>query len=283
MSEKLNVAILIDSEDMSMNLADDVFLAAEGYGEVVVKRAYGDWSKKGLLPWIDYARGKGIRLIQASDNTGGTPTSEKGLIADAIQLLYTSNVDVICMASESGDLSTPATMIRENGFEAVGIGTDLIPAGARAAFSDFVEIGKSYRFGTKSVDTVADDVESQESGKDGVKSSERKKKRSDKMVVSEDVRNAVLRVMRESESEDGYVFLSAVTKGVKKYVDGFNASDYGGMMKVIDSLGFFTTTLRAGSDGRKNLAFVKFKDGMRRSHRRPSDPVCAPYGVRTQT
>ena len=52
----LSVAVLIDGDNASSEKMEDVMRFVSRYGAAVVRRIYGDWTKKSLSGWKDAAR-----------------------------------------------------------------------------------------------------------------------------------------------------------------------------------------------------------------------------------
>lgn len=46
-----NVAVFIDAENVGSQYAKNIIETASNYGDVVVKRVFGDWTKPNLSPW----------------------------------------------------------------------------------------------------------------------------------------------------------------------------------------------------------------------------------------
>lgn len=49
--ENKSIAIFIDAENIPAKYAKSIFDIASDYGEVIIKRIYGDWTQKNIQGW----------------------------------------------------------------------------------------------------------------------------------------------------------------------------------------------------------------------------------------
>ena len=67
----LSVAVLIDGDNASSEKMEDVMRFVSRYGAAVVRRIYGDWTKKSLSGWKDAARDYSFRIFCAGKEYDG--------------------------------------------------------------------------------------------------------------------------------------------------------------------------------------------------------------------
>ncbi len=103
------------------------------YGELQVKRAYGDWSlpRLGLL-------NNAIEPVQQFPYTKGKNAADIMLSVDAISLAHTDQFDAICIASSDSDLTPLVYGIRREGLRVYGFGGRQTPMAFVAACDIFV-------------------------------------------------------------------------------------------------------------------------------------------------
>ena len=93
------VALLIDAENISSHYVKVVFDQLSKHGIVTYKRIYGDWSSANLSGWkkklLDYA----LLPVQQFQNTTKKNSSDFALVIDAMDILYSSSVDIFCIVS----------------------------------------------------------------------------------------------------------------------------------------------------------------------------------------
>lgn len=121
------VAVLIDGDNASSAKLADVTELASGYGQVIVKRIYGDWSKTSLSGWKEPARELSYRLVEALPYVKGKNTTDIVLVIDAMDLLNSKNIDVFLIASSDSDYTPLAQRIREEGITVIGYGESKTP------------------------------------------------------------------------------------------------------------------------------------------------------------
>ena len=58
------VAVLIDGDNASFEKMEDIMGFVSRYGDAIVRRIYGDWTKKALSAWEETAREHGLGLYR---------------------------------------------------------------------------------------------------------------------------------------------------------------------------------------------------------------------------
>ncbi|PWK62230.1 NYN domain-containing protein [Roseicyclus mahoneyensis] len=129
------VALFIDGENLSPDLADQIVAAATGLGRRGLRRVYGDatrmsgWRAQGSLQVIDSAQGK-----NAADML---------LAIEAMEAALLGGARTIAIASRDRDFSHLARKLSDHGVHVVGIGTAGPDCPFRKACSDYRNIAKS--------------------------------------------------------------------------------------------------------------------------------------------
>ena len=65
-NSQYTVAVLIDGDNASFEKMEDIMTFVSRHGDAVIRRIYGDWTRKPLSGWKETAREHGFRLVQAS-------------------------------------------------------------------------------------------------------------------------------------------------------------------------------------------------------------------------
>ena len=89
MNEFEKVALLIDADNTQASKTEDIIREVSTYGRIVIKRAYGNWSKPSLQSWESEIKRFAISAIQQFDFASGKNASDMALTIDAMELLYT--------------------------------------------------------------------------------------------------------------------------------------------------------------------------------------------------
>jgi uncharacterized protein (TIGR00288 family) len=132
------LAVLIDADNTSPKLIKEMFEELAGYGTITVKRAYGDWTNQHLSGWKDHLLGNAISPQQQFAYTAGKNATDSALIIDAMDLLYSNNVDGFAIVSSDSDFTPLATRLRESGKRVIGVGQRKTPKAFVEACEKFV-------------------------------------------------------------------------------------------------------------------------------------------------
>ena len=76
--------------------------------------------------------------VMQPNNTPGKNASDIGLIIDAMDILYTGDVQGFCLVSSDGDFNKLATRLREAGKFVIGMGEKKTPESFRASCERFI-------------------------------------------------------------------------------------------------------------------------------------------------
>lgn len=121
MSEEKRLAVLIDSDNVSAKYAQFIMNKVQKYGMPTYKRVYGDWEKGGN-GWHNPAINYSIMPVQQCSYIAGKNATDFSMIIDAMDILYTGNVDGFVLVTSDSDFTRLAIRLREAGKLVVGIG-----------------------------------------------------------------------------------------------------------------------------------------------------------------
>ena len=146
--EDLNIALLIDSDNVSPRYISGILSELSKYGKITIRRLYGDWSQDRLHSWMRCSSRFSLTPVMQPNNTPGKNASDIGLIIDAMDILYTGDVQGFCLVSSDGDFNKLATRLREAGKFVIGMGEKKTPESFRAScerfiFLDVIDAGDS--------------------------------------------------------------------------------------------------------------------------------------------
>ena len=136
--ESTRLAVLIDADNTSAKLIVEMFEELAGYGTITVRRAYGDWTNPHLAGWREVLLGHAISPQQQFAYTYGKNATDSALIIDAMDLLYSGNVDGFAIVSSDSDFTPLATRLRESGKRVIGVGRRKTPKAFVEACERFV-------------------------------------------------------------------------------------------------------------------------------------------------
>lgn len=137
-SPNARLAVLIDADNTSPQHASALLEELAAYGVATVKRAYGDWTTPQLSGWKRSLNQHAIVPIQQFAYTTGKNATDSMLIIDAMDLLYSGNLDAFALVSSDSDFTRLATRLRESGKTVYGLGLRKTPASLVAACDRFI-------------------------------------------------------------------------------------------------------------------------------------------------
>lgn len=117
-----NIALLIDAENISYKYIGTIFDELKEYGNVTIRKLYGDLSKEQTKPWVEPVLKYAIIPVQQYQNSVGKNSSDMALVIDAMDILYNNPVDIFCIASSDSDFTRLASRIRQEGKMVIGMG-----------------------------------------------------------------------------------------------------------------------------------------------------------------
>lgn len=138
MSERKRIALLIDCDNVSHNSIEGVLEELAKYGMVNVRHAHGDWNNPSLSGWIDRLHPYAIRPMQQFAYTKGKNATDSAMIIDAMDLLYSKNVDAFALMTSDSDFTPLVLRILESGLPVYGFGEKKTPKPFVDACSPFI-------------------------------------------------------------------------------------------------------------------------------------------------
>lgn len=120
---EVQIAVLIDLENISLNSIQWLFDQISDFGRVILKKAYADWSLEASKR--DQLLELGIEAIPLMRSTsGGKNASDIKLAIDAVDLLYNSPVDAFVIVSSDSDFVPLVSKLRGAGKTVFGAGEE---------------------------------------------------------------------------------------------------------------------------------------------------------------
>ena len=127
MEKEMRYAVLIDADNVAAKYTKYILDEVSNYGVVTYKRVYGDWTRPNLAGWKSMALDNAITPIQQYSYTTGKNATDSAMIIDAMDILYSNNVDGFCIVSSDSDFTRLAIRLRESGIHVIGMGERKTP------------------------------------------------------------------------------------------------------------------------------------------------------------
>ena len=243
MKENINIAVLIDGDNIPSANVKEMMEEIAKYGNPTLKRIYGDWTRPGLNKWKNLLLENAITPIQQYGYTTGKNATDSAMIIDVMDILYSEKVDGFCLVSSDSDFTKLATRLREAGMLVLGIGEKKTPNPFIVACDKFIYI---------------EILRKQSEGKTDIR--EPAKSSVDKITNKEI--NLIVSSINDLSDEEGWAFLGDVGSLIQKKRPNFDARNYGfeKLTPLIKSIGNIEIEQRENSKSRYKLIYVKNKE-----------------------
>lgn len=227
-------ALLIDADNISAKYIGAILEELSTYGITTYKRIYGDWTSTQATKWKGELLENSVIPVQQFSNTVGKNATDSTLIIDAMDILYTGNVDGFCIVSSDSDFTRLASRLRESGMEVIGMGEEKTPRSFRVACTRFVNL--------ENIGNQDEDADS----KDG----------KDNTISREVVYNAITNIINENENKGKSVELAAVGNRLVNMYPDFDVRNYGYSLlsKFVEDAGLFIL------EKKQNVITLSLKD-----------------------
>lgn len=140
MQEAKRIALLIDCDNVSHTAIEGVLEELAKHGTVNVRHAHGDWNNPSLSGWAGKLHPHAIRPMQQFAYTKGKNATDSAMIIDAMDLLYSGNVDAFALMTSDSDFTPLVLRIPESGFPVYGFGQQKTPKPFVDSCSPFIFI-----------------------------------------------------------------------------------------------------------------------------------------------
>ncbi|MEX0963508.1 MAG: NYN domain-containing protein [Pseudohongiellaceae bacterium] len=135
---KQKIALFIDADNAPAAKFDDVLSEVAKYGVITIRKAYGNWKSTHLKSWEDLLHEYAIQPVQQFDLTKGKNASDIALVIDAMDVMYTRNIDVMCFVTSDSDFTPLVTRVLAEGKVVLGFGERKTPSAFVNACSKFL-------------------------------------------------------------------------------------------------------------------------------------------------
>jgi uncharacterized protein (TIGR00288 family) len=138
MEKDRKIALLIDCDNASYQAVDGVLNELAKYGVTNIRRAYGNWKTPHLKGWEEQLHPFAILPIQQFAYTQGKNATDAAMIIDAMDLLYTQQLDAFALMTSDSDFTPLVMRILTNGLTVYGFGEKKTPLPFVNACSQFI-------------------------------------------------------------------------------------------------------------------------------------------------
>lgn len=144
MEKEMKIAVLIDAENIAPKYIGVILSEANGLGNVIFKRIYGNWTCSQMNSWKNVILDNSLQPMQQYNNASGKNSSDSSLIIDAMDLLYTDRLNAFCIVSSDSDFTRLAARLRESEMYVLGMGEQKTPRSFISACNKFAYLDILY-------------------------------------------------------------------------------------------------------------------------------------------
>ena len=271
-SEKdLRLAVLIDADNASRTAMKDVMAEVAVYGTPTIKRIYGDWTTPNLASWKPLLLENAITPVQQYGYTTGKNSTDSAMIIDAMDILYTGQVDGFVLVSSDSDFTRLAIRLREAGKKVYGMGEKKTPNPFIVACDKFVYI--------EVIRSAAQQERAEEAAREEPKEPPKPARRAARKKGAEAapapapeaeppsrVPKEIITLLADSvemlADEDGYAPLGEVANLLVRKKRDFDPRNFGfsKLSKLVKALPRFEVDVRQGGQSNMKHFFVRDKE-----------------------
>lgn len=199
-------AVLIDADNVSPKYIKYILDEVSDVGIATYKRIYGDWTDNEKRSWKNVLLDWSVNPIQQYSYTAGKNATDSAMIIDAMDILYSGNVDGFCLVSSDSDFTKLAQRLREAGMFVMGIGEQKTPKPFRAACDTF-----------KLLEIISSDDTPETSVIENQKT----------ITNIDEIQKAITKLLIENNSQNQPIILARVGNFLTKRFSDFDVRNYG--------------------------------------------------------
>lgn len=238
-------AVLIDADNVPYSNIAGMLEEIAKYGTPTFKRIYGDWTKPTVSGWKGVLLEHAITPVQQYSYTSGKNATDSAMIIDAMDILYTGQVDGFCIVSSDSDFTRLAIRLREAGMKVIGMGEKKTPMAFISACDKFIYI---------EILKPAEEEKEDKKEEGGNASSSITK-------IDKKTRDVISSSISDLANESGWAFLGELGNLILKKRPDFDARNYGfkKLAQLIKSLDNVEVDERQSERGDNKLVYIRIK------------------------
>jgi uncharacterized protein (TIGR00288 family) len=136
-------AVFIDGDNICAKDYVTVIKEIATYGDILIKRVYGDWTTSNMNSWKDVLVKEPAATCQQFRS--GKNATDTRIIMDAMEMMiHNTNINAFCIVSTDADFYGMALRLRENGKYVLGVGKEQSKQIWQDACDKFVKLESLY-------------------------------------------------------------------------------------------------------------------------------------------
>lgn len=258
MSEK-QIAILIDGDNISPKYAAYIRQEATMMGRIKIFRLYGSISSPTVRSWYGVMPKYGISPILQISYSQRKSIADQALTIDAMDILYSGEINTICLVTSDSDFTKLAYRIKESGKELIGMGEQKTNESLAQACDVFKMLDVIYQIenitdSDEDITILEESEPTLESLNDEISEDETK---TISIPTEQEIINNILNYLDENWEN-----LANVGHALNKQISGFDARNYGykNMTQFISKhKEHFEIKFETAKDGIHSIVYIKRK------------------------
>lgn len=211
MQDRKRIALLIDCDNVSHTSIEGVLEELAKHGTVNVRHAHGDWNSSFLKGWIEKLEPHAIRPMQQFAYTAGKNATDSAMIIDAMDLLYSDNVDAFALMTSDSDFTPLVLRLLESGFQVFGFGQKKTPKAFVNACSPFI---------------FTENLESEKEAKTENTRQPTQKGKKSELTKDKELVKLLRTAVEQTSEDDGWAHMSKVANYISNN-SSFSSINYG--------------------------------------------------------
>lgn len=278
MPQDSRVAVLIDADNVSAKyikiILDEI---SKEDGIATYKRIYGDWTNPALVSWKNVLLDNSVLPVQQYSYTTGKNSTDSAMIIDAMDILYSGQVDGFCLVSSDSDFTRLAARLRESGMLVIGMGESKTPRSFISACNQFKYLDILAANDEEEAEEPAKSPEPQrkQAAKRSTRKTPAKSKKEEKAAERGEskrqpeeprttlrtLRRALRTIVRENSDEDNWIFIGKVGNILGKRYPDFDVRNFGfsKLTPFLDSLDMFEIKSERKDSNSSPQMYIKLK------------------------
>lgn len=220
---KMQIAVLIDSENVSSRYASIIFNEIETYGFASYRRIYGNWSRNN--GWSEnILLENSITPIQQFDYTAGKNSTDMTMVIDAMDILYSGHVDGFCLVTSDSDFTRLAMRLREANMYVIGMGESKSPMALTKACNKFIHLNLIYA--QPSAPSASAGVSAEDHDLHDDFTTDRSAKAAAVTSLSE-IEEAIIDIVNDNENKGKPAYMGEIGSRLSSKFTDFDVRNYG--------------------------------------------------------
>jgi uncharacterized protein (TIGR00288 family) len=246
--QQSRIALLIDADNAPASKIEVIISEIAKYGVANIRKAYGNWKNPALKSWEDKLHEFAILPVQQFDYTKGKNATDAALIIDAMDILYTQNLDAFAIISSDSDFTPLVMRILTNGLKVYGFGEKKTPLPFVYACSTFLYL-----------ENLEQDISSEI-----LKDTESVKKTTKELKQDTKLVSLLRRAVDNTQEDDGWSSLAVIGGNISNQTS-FDPRNYGysKLSTLFEAVDLFDI------ERRNNLVYVRNRRKPKSSEKKP--------------